>query len=121
MTSAEFGTSNVGIREIVFGDLGWAGSRTDFSHPGRPLSGAGIGASFMDGLVRIDSPRGSIRRNPCAPISTSRRASSLRVSFAFSAWVEVRYPLRRLARLTGAESRTTQCAENYSSAMNGYW
>jgi len=58
MTSAEFGTSNVGIRKIVFGDLGWAGSRTDFSHPGRPLSGAGVGASFMDGLIRIDVAKG---------------------------------------------------------------
>jgi hypothetical protein len=58
MTSAEFGTSNVGIRKIVFADLGWAGSRTDFSHPGRPLSGAGIGASFMDGLVRLDVAKG---------------------------------------------------------------
>jgi hypothetical protein len=68
MTSAEFGTSNVGIREIVFADLGWAGSRTDFSHPGRPLSGAGIGASFMDGLIRIDVAKGiypekSVRAN----------------------------------------------------------
>jgi hypothetical protein len=68
MTSAEFGTSNVGIRKIVFGDLGWAGSRSDFSHPGRPLSGAGVGASFMDGLVRIDIAKGiypekSVRAN----------------------------------------------------------
>ena len=58
MTSAEIGTSNVGIRKIVFGDLGWAGSRRNFSHPGRPLSGAGIGASFMDGLIRIDLAKG---------------------------------------------------------------
>ena len=68
MTSAEFGTSSVGIREIVFGDLGWAGPRTDFSHPGRPLSGAGVGASFMDGLIRIDVAKGiypekSVRAN----------------------------------------------------------
>ena len=68
MTSAEFGTHKVGVREIVFGDLGWAGSRTDFSHPGRPLSGAGIGASFMDGLIRIDVAKGiypekSVRAN----------------------------------------------------------
>ena len=68
MTGAEFGTSNVGIRGIMFGDLGWAGSRTDFSHPGRPLSGAGVGASFMDGLVRIDVAKGiypekSVRAN----------------------------------------------------------
>ena len=68
MTSAEFGTHKVGVREIVFGDLGWAGSRTDFSHPGRPLSGAGVGASFMDGLIRIDVAKGiypekSVRAN----------------------------------------------------------
>lgn len=58
MTSAEIGTSNVGVRTIVFGDLGWAGSRKNFSHPGRPLSGAGVGASFMDGLIRIDVAKG---------------------------------------------------------------
>jgi len=58
MTSAELGTGWPGFRKIVFGDLGWAGSRTDFSHPGRPLSGAGVGASFMDGLIRIDVAKG---------------------------------------------------------------
>ncbi len=68
ITSAEIGTSSVGIRKIVFGDLGWAGSRTNFSHPGRPLSGAGVGASFMDGLIRIDLAKGiypekSVRAN----------------------------------------------------------
>jgi hypothetical protein len=67
-SSVEIGTSNVGFRPIVFGDLGWAGPRTDFAHPGRPLSGAGIGASFMDGLVRIDLAKGiypekSVRAN----------------------------------------------------------
>jgi len=68
MTSAEIGTSNVGIRKIVFADLGWAGDRNNFSHPGRPLSGAGVGASFMDGLIRIDVAKGiypekSVRTN----------------------------------------------------------
>jgi hypothetical protein len=68
MTSAELGTGWPGFRKIVFGDLGWAGSRTNFSHPGRPLSGAGVGASFMDGLVRIDVAKGiypekSVRAN----------------------------------------------------------
>ncbi len=58
MTSAELGTGWPGFRKIVFGDLGWAGSRTNFAHPGRPLSGAGIGASFMDGLIRIDVAKG---------------------------------------------------------------
>ena len=68
MTSAEFGTRSVGFRKIVFGDLGWAGDRTNLAHPGRPLSGAGIGASFMDGLIRIDLAKGiypekSVRAN----------------------------------------------------------
>src|ERR1700704_4041078 len=58
MSSLELGTRSVGIRKIVFGDLGWAGSRTNFSHPGRPLSGAGVGASFMDGLIRVDVAKG---------------------------------------------------------------
>ncbi len=58
MTSAEIGSRSTGFRKIVFADLGWAGDRTDFSHPGRPLSGAGIGASFMDGLVRVDLAKG---------------------------------------------------------------
>ena len=68
MASAELGTGWPGFRKIVFGDLGWAGSRTDFSHPGRPLSGAGVGASFMDGLIRVDVAKGiypekSVRTN----------------------------------------------------------
>jgi hypothetical protein len=68
MSSAEFGTRSTGFRKIVFGDLGWAGSRTNFSHPGRPLSGAGVGASFMDGLIRVDLAKGiypekSVRAN----------------------------------------------------------
>jgi hypothetical protein len=58
MTSAEIGSRSVGFRKIVFADLGWAGSRNSYSHPGRPLSGAGIGASFMDGLIRIDLAKG---------------------------------------------------------------
>jgi len=43
---------------VIFGDLGWAGSRKNFGSPGRPLSGAGVGASFLDGLVRFDVARG---------------------------------------------------------------
>ncbi len=58
MTSAEIGSRSVGFRKIVFADLGWAGDRNNFSHPGRPLSGAGVGASFMDGLIRIDLAKG---------------------------------------------------------------
>jgi hypothetical protein len=68
MTSAEIGSRSVGFRKIVFADLGWAGRRDSFSHPGRPLSGAGVGASFMDGLIRIDLAKGiypekSVRAN----------------------------------------------------------
>ncbi|HKN58667.1 MAG TPA: ShlB/FhaC/HecB family hemolysin secretion/activation protein, partial [Gemmatimonadaceae bacterium] len=68
MTSAEIGSRSTGFRKIVFADLGWAGSRADFSHPGRPLSGAGVGASFMDGLIRVDLAKGiypekSVRAN----------------------------------------------------------
>ncbi len=58
MTSVELGAHSVGFRPIVFGDLGWAGNRSNFSHPGRPLSGAGVGASFMDGLIRVDVAKG---------------------------------------------------------------
>ncbi len=58
MSSLELGNSSVGVRKIVFADLGWAGSRRDFAHPGRPLSGVGVGASFLDGLFRIDVSKG---------------------------------------------------------------
>jgi hypothetical protein len=58
LTSAEIGTTAIGIRKILFADLGWAGPRDNFSKPGRPLSGAGVGASFMDGLIRFDVAKG---------------------------------------------------------------
>lgn len=58
MTRAEFGPSFVGARPVIFGDLGWAGSRSDWKTPGRPLSGVGVGVSFMDGLIRFDVARG---------------------------------------------------------------
>jgi hypothetical protein len=54
----EFGTSRVGFRPVVFYDVGWAGDRGDFTEPGRPMSGAGVGASFLDGLVRFDVAKG---------------------------------------------------------------
>ena len=58
MGRIELGTSRVGARPVVFYDIGWAGDRRYFSNPGRPMSGAGVGASFMDGLVRFDVARG---------------------------------------------------------------
>jgi hypothetical protein len=51
-TRAEF------IRPVVFYDLGWAGDRNDWTHEGRPLNGAGVGASLMDGLIRVDVGKG---------------------------------------------------------------
>lgn len=58
MGRVELGTSAVGARPVVFYDIGWAGDRNHFSDPGRPVSGAGVGASFLDGLVRFDVARG---------------------------------------------------------------
>lgn len=55
---AEIGTSDPASRAIVFADLGWAGDRTAWRMAGRPLSGAGVGWSFLDGLVRLDLARG---------------------------------------------------------------
>ena len=47
-----------GARLIGFYDIGWAGSRRDFTSTGRPMSGAGVGVSLMDGLLRADVSRG---------------------------------------------------------------
>jgi len=53
---AELGTRVPVGRLIVFTDLGWAGTRADF--PGTtPLVGAGVGASLLDGLLRVDLAR----------------------------------------------------------------
>lgn len=54
----EVGRSIVGIRPVAFGDVGWVGDRMAFHKVGRPLSGAGLGASFVDGLIRFDVSRG---------------------------------------------------------------
>jgi hypothetical protein len=41
---------------VLFSDLGWAGERESF--PGRaPLAAAGVGASLLDGLIRLDLAR----------------------------------------------------------------
>jgi hypothetical protein len=54
----ELGTGSAGVRNVVFGDLGWAGPRAQWRTPGRPMSGVGIGTSFFDGLIRADLSRG---------------------------------------------------------------
>jgi hypothetical protein len=49
----------VGVtRPVVFADLGWAGDRTKWRDIAQPVSGAGVGLSIMDGLVRFDVARG---------------------------------------------------------------
>jgi hypothetical protein len=58
LARGEIGTRNTGIRIGVFGDVGWAGDRADFTKPGRPISGVGIGQSYLDGLIRFDLSRG---------------------------------------------------------------
>lgn len=55
---AELGWGTSKLRPLVFADLGWAGDRHNWRNPGRPISGAGVGASVLDGLVRFDLSRG---------------------------------------------------------------
>lgn len=57
MGRAELGSSFRAFRPSLFYDLGWAGLRDDLPR-GRPLSGAGAGLSFLDGLFRLDVARG---------------------------------------------------------------
>jgi hypothetical protein len=58
MTRVELGTSAVAVKPVIFGDFGWAGARDGWSETGRPMSGVGVGASFLDGLIRMDLARG---------------------------------------------------------------
>ena len=58
----ELSTDRTGFRPVVFFDAGWAGSRDDWSHPGKPMLGAGLGWSIFEGLVRFDLAKG-IRPN----------------------------------------------------------
>ena len=58
MARTELGKTIQGSRAVVFTDLGWVGDRDHVREVGRPLSGVGIGASFLDGLIRFDLARG---------------------------------------------------------------
>jgi len=53
----EVGNSFPAFRLTAFSDIGWAGPRAAFLE-GRPLIGSGVGASVLDGLVRLDVARG---------------------------------------------------------------
>jgi hypothetical protein len=59
---AELSTDRLTFRPVVFFDAGWAGSRADWPHPGKPMLGAGLGWSVLEGLVRFDLAKG-IRPN----------------------------------------------------------
>jgi len=52
----DVGTKLPAFRLTVFGDAGWAGSRSVFAS-GRAVWGGGVGMSFLDGLVRFDLAR----------------------------------------------------------------
>ncbi|HXC25511.1 MAG TPA: ShlB/FhaC/HecB family hemolysin secretion/activation protein [Gemmatimonadaceae bacterium] len=58
LTRAELGGRSLGFRPFVFADLGWAGDRTQWTTGVQPMSGAGVGASVMDGLFHVDLARG---------------------------------------------------------------
>jgi hypothetical protein len=75
LSRLEIGRGIAAARGVVFGDIGWAGPREMWNKPGRPMSGVGVGASFMDGLVRADLARG---------IYPSKR-------FRFDLYVEARF------------------------------
>ena len=62
MTRSEIGVGIPLVRPSVFHDLGWAGDRESWRAQGRPISGAGMGVSFLDGLLRFDVAKG-IRPN----------------------------------------------------------
>ena len=53
----EVANSSPGARLAVFSDAGWAGAGRALS-TGRPLYSVGVGASFLDGILRVDLARG---------------------------------------------------------------
>jgi hypothetical protein len=55
---AELVTGKPLVRPIVFGDIGWAGPRAEWSRARQPMSGAGVGLAMMAGLIRLDVSRG---------------------------------------------------------------
>ncbi|MDB4873767.1 MAG: hypothetical protein JWM41_213 [Gemmatimonadetes bacterium] len=58
LARVEVGPKSLAARPTLFYDVGWAGRRADFAQPGRPLSGAGVGLSLLDGLLKLDAARG---------------------------------------------------------------
>jgi hypothetical protein len=58
LARAEVAPGDGAVRPTIFADLGWAGDRARVREVGRPMSGVGVGASLLDGLVRFDVARG---------------------------------------------------------------
>jgi hypothetical protein len=58
LSRSEFAYGAAGLKRSLFLDLGWAGDRANFTKPGRPIAGFGLGSSFVDGLLRVDLSRG---------------------------------------------------------------
>ena len=58
LSRSELGFGSAATKRTVFLDLGWAGDRSNFTKPGRPIAGWGFGSSFADGLFRTDVSRG---------------------------------------------------------------
>jgi hypothetical protein len=56
-TRFEVGPKSTGFKPVIFTDLGWAGDRNRFNN-GQTMGGAGIGFSFLDGLIRADLAKG---------------------------------------------------------------
>ena len=55
---AEVARGVMALRPALFYDIGWAGMREQLDVMGRPMSGAGLGVSVLDGLFRLDVSRG---------------------------------------------------------------
>jgi hypothetical protein len=58
LARAELGLGIPAARPVLFADWGWAGDRDALGEVGRPLSGVGVGGSFVDGMIRFDVARG---------------------------------------------------------------
>lgn len=58
LTRLELGFGSVAAKPVIFTDLGWAGERSRVTEGVVPVSGAGVGGSFLDGLVRVDLAKG---------------------------------------------------------------
>jgi hypothetical protein len=58
MARAEIGDARTAAKRVLFADFGWAGSREDWSHQSRAISGVGFGWSLLDGVLRLEIARG---------------------------------------------------------------